>query len=251
VDTNASLPLHQRLSEEFRERIRSGVWAAGSQLPSEAELCREFGTSRGPVRQALAALRAEGTVTGGRGKPPMVRGEVHSQSFSTFMSFTEWAHAIGKEPGQRTLEVARRAPGAEAARQLELEAGDAVVEVLRLRTLGGVPAMTERTSFVLEVGRLLFDFDPDQGSIFAYLKGQGVDLSRARHTIDAVAADAQDAELLEREPGIPLLRERRVSLSEDGRKLEYSDDRYLPELTNFTVDNSVQQRTSLVRVHTA
>lgn len=251
VDTNASLPLHQRLSEEFRERIRSGVWAAGSQLPSEAELCREFGTSRGPVRQALAALRAEGTVTGGRGKPPMVRGEVHSQSFSTFMSFTEWAHSIGRVPGQRTLEVARRAPGAEAARQLELEAGDAVVEVLRLRTLDGVPAMIERTSFVLEVGRLLFDFDPDTGSIFAYLKGQGVDLSRARHTIDAVAADAQDAELLEREPGIPLLRERRVTLSEDGRKLEYSDDRYLPELTNFTVDNSVQQRTSLVRVHTA
>ncbi|OFI36799.1 GntR family transcriptional regulator [Arthrobacter sp. SW1] len=251
MDTNANLPLHQRLSEEFRGRIRSGVWAAGSQLPSEAELCREFGTSRGPVRQALAALRAEGAVTGGRGKPPMVRGEVHSQSFSTFMSFTEWAHAIGKVPGQRTLEVARRTAGAEAARQLELDAGDAVVEVLRLRTLDGVPAMIERTSFILEVGRLLFDFDPDEGSIFAYLKGHGVDLSRARHTIDAVAADAQDAELLEREPGIPLLRERRVSLSMDGRKLEYSDDRYLPELTNFTVDNSVQQRTSLVRVHTA
>ncbi|WP_120520639.1 GntR family transcriptional regulator [Arthrobacter celericrescens] len=251
MDNYASLPLHQRLSEEFRARIRSGVWAAGSQLPSEAELCREFGTSRGPVRQALAALRAEGSVTGGRGKPPMVRGEVHSQSFSTFMSFTEWAHSIGRVPGQRTLEVARRVAGSEAALQLGLEAGDAVVEVLRLRTLDGVPAMIERTSFILEVGRLLFDFDPDGGSIFAYLKDQGVDLSRARHTIDAVPADEQDARLLDREPGIPLLRERRLTLSAEGRKLEYSDDRYLPELTNFTVDNSVQQRTALVRVHTA
>ncbi|GAB3536889.1 GntR family transcriptional regulator [Arthrobacter tecti] len=246
-----NMPLHQRLSEEFRERITAGIWPAGSQLPSEAELCREFGTSRGPVRQALAALRAEGVVTGGRGRPPMVRGEVRSQSFSTFMSFTEWAVSLGREPGQRTLEIARRNVSDEAAAQLSLPPEEQVVEVLRLRLLDGAPAMIERTTFILSVGRLLFDFDTDSGSIFAFLKGNGADLNNARHTIDAVAATELDAQLLQQPAGTPLLRERRLTSTAAGVAIEYSDDRYLPALTNFTIENNVQHRANLVRVHTA
>lgn len=251
VDNIVYLPMHQRLSEEFRERIAQGVWSPGSQLPSESELCREFGTSRGPVRQALAALRAEGTVTGGRGRPPVVRGQVQSQSFSTFMSFTEWAHSLGKTPGQRTLEIARRAVSAEAAAQLSLPEDEQVVQVIRLRLLNGIPAMIERTTFVLSVGNLLFDFDTNAGSIFAYLKEQGADLFSARHTIDAVATTDEDAELLQQAVGTPLLRERRLTSSAAGVGLEYSDDRYLPALTNFTIENNVQHRANLVRVHTA
>ncbi|WP_253905915.1 GntR family transcriptional regulator [Arthrobacter sp. H5] len=251
MDNIVYLPMHQRLSEEFRERIAQGVWSPGSQLPSESELCREFGTSRGPVRQALAALRAEGTVTGGRGRPPVVRGQVQSQSFSTFMSFTEWAHSLGKTPGQRTLEIARRAVSAEAAAQLSLPEDEQVVQVIRLRLLNGIPAMIERTTFVLSVGNLLFDFDTNAGSIFAYLKEQGADLFSARHTIDAVATTDEDAELLQQAVGTPLLRERRLTSSAAGVGLEYSDDRYLPALTNFTIENNVQHRANLVRVHTA
>jgi GntR family transcriptional regulator len=180
----------------------------------------------------------------------MVRAAVPSQSFSTFNSFTEWAVGIGKVPGQKTLEVALREPGTEAAEQLGLAAGSKVVEVLRVRFLDGTPTMIERTSFVPEVGRLLFDFDTDSGSIFAFLKANGVDLHGARHTIDAVAASEEDAELLNQAPGTPLLRERRLTSSADGQPLEYSEDCYLPSLTNFTIDNTVDRRAALVRIHT-
>ncbi|WP_245702781.1 GntR family transcriptional regulator [Arthrobacter subterraneus] len=251
METILKLPIHERLSEEFRNRIAQGIWAPGSQLPSEAELCREFGTSRGPVRQALAALRAEGVLTGGRGRPPRVCGQVQSQSFSTFLSFTEWALSVGKVPGQRTQEIARRTASEEAASYLCLPHGEPVVELLRLRLLDGVPAMIERTSFVLPLGNRLFDFDTDSGSIFAFLLEQGADLFSARHTIDAVAAGEQDAALLGQPVGTPLLRERRVTSSSTGSPLEYSDDRYLPTLTNFTIENNVQHRAGLVRVHTA
>lgn len=39
-----------------------GVWEEGERVPSEQALVAESGTSRGPVRQALARLRAEGLV---------------------------------------------------------------------------------------------------------------------------------------------------------------------------------------------
>jgi GntR family transcriptional regulator len=230
--------LHQRIADELRRRILDGELGLGDPVPSEAQLGGAFGASRGTVRQALTALRTEGLIGGGRGRPPVVRSTVASQPFDTFVSFTAWARRLGRTPGQRTIEVARRGAGADAAGALDLAPGEPVVEVLRLRLLDGRPAMVERATFVEPVGRLLFDFDPDRGSIYAHLTEAGVDLAGARHTFDAVAADGSDADLLGIPAGAPLLRERRRATTIDGRPLEYSDDRYRPDLVTFTVENS-------------
>lgn len=232
-------PLHQQVSAELRRRIFGGTLPIGESLPSEAQLVEEFGASRGTVRQALATLRAEGLIGGGQGRPPVVRSAVASQPFSTFLSFTSWARQIGREPGQRTIEVARRRAAGEVAVALEVEEGSPVVELLRLRLLDGRPVMVERASFVEPVGRLLFDFDPDSGSIYAHLIASGVDLSVGRHTIDAVAASSVDASLLDAAVGTPLLRERRVAGSGDGSVLEYGDDRYRPDVVSFTIENAM------------
>lgn len=242
------MAMHEQLRDEFRHRIDSGSWPEGAPLPSEAVLCQEFGASRGPIRQALAALRSDGAISGGRGKPPVVRRAVISQSVETFLSFTEWAESMGKVPGQQTQEITRRPAGPTVAAQLGLQAGDPVVSLLRLRLLDGEAAMVERSHFVPSAGRALFDFDTDSGSTFRYLLSAGVDLHSARHTIDAVAADTVDAELLGVAVGAPLLRERRVTFSSDGDPLEYAEDRYRPELANFMINNTLHGRTPVARV---
>jgi len=248
VTQNKNQPKHQVLAAELRAHSASGRWAEGDQLPSEAELCLQSKASRGTVRHALAALRAEGLISGGQGKPPVVAHAVKSQSFSTFMSFTEWAHSVGQEPGQRTIELAKRPAGEQVAQQLQVEASTIVVQVLRLRLLDGTPAMIERSSFEPEAGRLLFDFDTDSGSIFRHLREQGIDLARGRHIIDAVAADATDSELLGVAEGTPLLREQRITSTSTGEVLEYSDDPYLPPLANFTIENTSEHRAALSRI---
>ncbi|KJS58910.1 GntR family transcriptional regulator [Streptomyces rubellomurinus] len=248
--TREALPLHQRLAAEFQRRIESGEWPEGEPVPSESQLCAEFGSSRGPVRQALAVLRGEGSLVGGRGKPPVARRTAPSQPFATFLSFTQWARGIGREPGQRTIEVARRRATPEAAARLGLPEGEPVVELVRLRLLDGVPAMLERSTFVHEVGRILFDFDPDTGSVYDELLRRDVDLHHARHTIDAVAAEPRDAELLRITAGAPLLRVRRLTTSSRGVPLEDADDRYLPSMATFTIENTVEGRTVIGRYRT-
>ncbi|MDJ0392476.1 GntR family transcriptional regulator [Rhodococcus sp. G-MC3] len=233
-----TLPLHSRVADALRMQIVDGTLAVGAALPSEATLCARFEASRGTVRAALAALRHEGMIAGGRGRPPVVCDTAVAQSFETFMSFTAWAEAIGRIAGQRTLEVARRGASSVAAAALGLEVGTPVIEVIRLRTLDGMPAMLERSSFLESVGRTLFDFDPDSGSIYAYLIGQGVELHEGKHTIDAVAATDVDAVHLDIDPGAPLLRERRRALDLSGTPLEYADDRYRPDRVAFTIDNT-------------
>ncbi|GAB4099381.1 GntR family transcriptional regulator [Sinomonas halotolerans] len=246
-EPGGQLPLHRQLEDEIRARIASGRWRPGTSLPSEASLSAEFGVSRGTVRQALMGLRDDGLLFGGRGRRPVVRSGAKSQSFSTFLSFTGWARSLGLEPGQRTLEVARREANAEACCALELPDGALVVDVLRLRLLDGEPAMLERSSFVPDVGRLLFDFDAESDSVFEFLHGRGVSLDRAHHTIDAIAASTADAQILGVAGGSPLLRERRTTFDSGGRAVEYSDDRYLPALTNFSIENRVGRSAALVR----
>lgn len=233
-----SVPMHVAVAQELRQQIADGRLAVGHQVPSETVLCARFEASRGTVRAALATLRHEGLISGGRGRSPVVREAVAPQSFETFMSFTSWAEKIGRTPGQHTIEIARRRASPVTAQTLGIAESDSVVEVLRLRTLDGTPAMLERSSFVEPVGRLLFDFDPDHGSIYAYLMAHGVDLREGRHTIDAVAADDVDAMHLDIEPGAPLLRERRRAVDSTGTCLECADDRYRPDRVAFTIDNA-------------
>lgn len=230
-------PLHVRIAESLRQQITSGTLSVGEPLPSEARLGERFDASRGTVRAALAALDREGLIDRGQGRSPIVREGVAAQPFETFLSFTAWAHGAGHVPGQRTLEIARRGASPAAAEALDLEAGEPVIEVLRLRTLDGLPAMLERASFVEHVGKLLFDFDPDAGSIYAHLTAQNVRLHSARHVIDAVGASDEDAQLLELAPGAPLLRERRRVLSPTGEPLEFGEDRYRPDRVTFSIDN--------------
>ena len=54
--------LWQRVHEHLREEILAGRLPAGSEL-QEVGLSRELGVSRGPIREALGRLAAEGLVT--------------------------------------------------------------------------------------------------------------------------------------------------------------------------------------------
>ena len=240
-------PLHTAIAEGLRDQIRQGELAIGAALPSESQLCERWNSSRGPVRQALATLRAEGVITGGRGKPPVVQSSSLAQPFDTLLSYSAWALAAGRTPGQRTLELALRPADAAAAAGLQIEEGVPVVQVLRLRYLDGAPAMLERSTFVEHVGRQLFDFDSDSGSLWAYLQSRGLAFAGATHIIDAVAADATDALHLGIAEGAPLLRQRRSARSADGEIVDFNDDRYLPGVVSFTLDNTIDVRTALMR----
>lgn len=247
IVTSVETPLHEQIADDLRRRIASGELAVGAPLPSESQMCAQWNASRGPVRQALAALRAEGMIGGGRGKPPVVRRRALSQPFETFLSFSSWVQGMGHTPGQRTQEIALRPAPADVADALDLEEGAPVVQLLRLRLIDGTPTMLERTTFVEPVGRMLFDFDCDSGSLYAHLGARGVDMSVARHLIDAVAADETDSRLLGVPAGFPLLRESRTAGGVDGRPVEYSDDRYRPDMVSFTIENVQQAQPALLR----
>ena len=67
--------LHEQVVRAITERIVSGEFASGESLPSEAEMCADYGVSRSSVREALRVLAEKGLVEvrqglGTRVRPP-------------------------------------------------------------------------------------------------------------------------------------------------------------------------------------
>ncbi|WP_423446888.1 GntR family transcriptional regulator [Kocuria sp. KSNUG] len=231
-----ALQQHREIAAYLRTAIHRGEFPPGDPLPSEAQLCEQFHSSRGPVRQAMATLRSEGLISSGRGRRTIVLDTVPTQSFDGVISYSEWCRQSGFEPGQVTQSVTKHQAGPVLAAGLEIDPADQVVTVFRLRLLNGAPAMVERLNYPLDVGRHVLLFDTDSGSIYQHLLESGVDVNNATRTIDAVGADPEDARLLEVPEGTPLLRVRRRAFTSEGSPIEFSDDRYLQGTASFTLN---------------
>lgn len=72
ADWTRGEPAYLQVAEALRQKIRSGQFRAGDQLPSYSELMREFDVSITVARSAVAALRSEGLVTTHQGKGAFV-----------------------------------------------------------------------------------------------------------------------------------------------------------------------------------
>src|SRR6202050_2316392 len=109
--------LYRKVADDIKAAIAGGGYAAGNRLPSESELAERYSVSRGTVRQAFAALRADGIIASRRGARRVVIGGPRVQSFGELLSFSRWAKAIGEVPGGQVLRLERRAPEPPGRRQ--------------------------------------------------------------------------------------------------------------------------------------
>jgi DNA-binding FadR family transcriptional regulator len=71
----------QELTQRLAEEIRTGRLAPGSRLPTEQELSEAVGVSRTVVREAVAALRADGLVKTRQGLGAFVAADVQRWPF--------------------------------------------------------------------------------------------------------------------------------------------------------------------------
>ncbi|MCW6512596.1 FadR/GntR family transcriptional regulator [Lichenifustis flavocetrariae] len=75
-------PLSTIVAEGLAERIRSGAIALGAQLPTEADLCREYDVSRTVIREAVARLRSGGLIVPQQGRGMFVSEAPVPRNFS-------------------------------------------------------------------------------------------------------------------------------------------------------------------------
>ncbi|WP_052852684.1 GntR family transcriptional regulator [Streptomyces avicenniae] len=231
---------HEEIAEELRRAIDDGEYAVGALLPAETGLAGRYGVSRGTVRQAVAALTAEGLIGSRQGARRVVLASRRSQSFEELRSFAQWARAMGRRASGLVVARERRRATAEDVARLQLRDDGEVLHVLRVRGLDGERVLVERTVYADWIAPAVERVEDDCESVTARLYQEtGLVFAYGKHLIDAVSAGARDAELLGVRRTSPLLRVRRVTTTAAGRPVEWSDDRYRPDAVNFSVHNSI------------
>ena len=230
---------YRRVADQIRAAIGPGrPFPPGANLPSESELMKLHGVSRGTIRQTYAQLQHEGIISSRRGSRRVVVDGPRLQRFERLLSFSLWGRSIGEQPSARLIRLVKRPATGEEQRELGLPAEATVFHLLRLRLLSGRPTMVERASYPEDLGRIIADMNTDSVSITETLTEHGYLFARASHCIDALAASTEDATLLGVRRGSPLLRARRLTTDPAGRALEWSDDRYRADSVAFSIANS-------------
>ncbi|MTD15048.1 FCD domain-containing protein [Nakamurella sp. YIM 132087] len=113
-------PLVAQVAEQFREQIRTGVWALGERIPGEHALATELGVSRGTVREALRALTLAGLLDPRVGDGTYVSGT--SDLAATLRRETDGAGDLAHAIDLRAVldgAAARRAAAQATAPQLD------------------------------------------------------------------------------------------------------------------------------------
>jgi GntR family transcriptional regulator len=222
---------YRRVQQALAEEIARGRSGPGSLLPPERALAEHFGVSRVTLRRALAELERAGVVTRA-GSRWAVAGSPIGEPPNALMSFSEMAATRGLAATATVLGVGVRPATLDEADTLGLAPGAALFELERLRAMDGVPILIDRSSLPAALVPGLEEVDFTTSSLYDVVEARfGIRPTRARFTVEAVAADERRAALLDLEPGRPLLRCRQLTEDQAGRPVEscemhYRGDRY-------------------------
>ena len=211
----------------------------GAQLPPEPELAAELGVSRATLREALRSLEDEGLVRRARGSGTFVadRPRVANNLDANF-GVTDAIRASGMEPGTLQGTARTEAASVDEAERLDLEPGEDVVVVDRVRTANGRPVVFSRD---ILAARLTGD-DPDllrrlEGtSVYEVLERDlGVVIHHGLATFRPTRADGHLGSRLEVSKGTLLLYIRQVDFDGQGRPVVSSHEHHLADAFEFSV----------------
>ena len=229
------VPRYYAIEQTLRARI--AALDPHAPLPSDSQLCDEFGVSRMTARGAVQRLVQEGLVYRVPGRGTFVAPARANRTASHILSFSDEMRRRGRTPRSRVVEAGRRAATAEEARRLQTAE---VFVVRRVREADGEPVALETAVFPAGAAAVLAERDLEDVSVFAALAESGNVPTAGRAAIAAEAATAEDARLLGVRKGEPLLVERRLINDQDGAPLELTESRYVGSRYGLDVDFEVE-----------
>lgn len=226
--------LYRQVSQDLLDRIADDGFTRGAMLPSEAELCEQYGVSRITIRAAIGQLVERGLLVRRPGVGTFVTGRRNSAREFNLVGFLEEARLFTSEPVSNEV----------------LPADTALSEVLDLDP--GTPVRHIRTAVhregePLTVADGYSPDDPDSrlseedyrrpvSSAFAIGIRTRRRVHRAEQSLDPIAASGEVATLLKVEDGTPIIRARRIYFTVKDRPIYYLEVHYHPSRYSFNVD---------------
>ena len=215
---------------EIEKLIQSGEFQSGECLPPSHELAIRFGATEAEIDDAIAELIYEGELE--RVQPAPLPEVIipKVQLWGTLggsHSITKEAKKRGEEPGVEIINWQLVDAWPSIAKRMQLDPGDKVQIMERLRSANGRPLAIEVSYFPAKfypgITPDLFTEEGSGQSSFAVMEKQfGLKSDRAADEVTVVRLEKREAEYLQVEPGLPVLERFRVTYSDQGVPIKSS-----------------------------
>jgi GntR family transcriptional regulator len=235
IDRSSPVPLYHQLETLIRKGIDAGRYPPGSMLPSEGDLCERYGVSRSVVRQTLTNLAHEGVIRTQRGRGSFVAEEKLQERFvQRAAGLFEDLKRMGYEIRTAVLDRQRVELPLPVQEFLGTSRG---IRIDRLRSVEGRVLVYIRSYLPEEPFSALMEEELEDRSLYGLLQRRfNLHPVRGNRSVEAVAANAENAKYLEIEVGEPLLFLRGTSRDQDGRPLEWFEAWHRGDRTSFEIE---------------
>lgn len=229
-----SQPRYAQVARELKNAIASGVYPVGAHLPTEHQLCEQFGISRFTAREAVRILAAGGLVT----RRPRIGTVVtatsdaarYTHNASSVQDLLQYAQATEL----RLVYIGKVVFGKAQAQEFGVEAGQEWVYGMGVRMAGTAAEQALGTTSPICVTRLYLNpvltgietrLRGRRGAVHAMIEADyGIPIVRVEQELQGVLLDADDAANLDAEPGAAGLRIVRRYYSDTDELLEIADN---------------------------
>jgi GntR family transcriptional regulator len=221
---------YQAIAEALRVRLEAGEFPAGSLLPSESDLSRDYAASRVTIRRALDVLRDEGLVDSRQGFGWFAATDPLRQTLGRLATVEGQLADDGVGSERRIVEFGYVDAPDDVA---EVLGANSVLRVRRVNLADGRPFARVTVWCPATLAADLSRADVERSSFYDLLP---VELGGAVQTIGAAAASPDDADLLDIPVGSPVLVCERITRDHADRPVLMSEFVFPGHLTEFVVD---------------
>lgn len=221
VENLPHIPKYHQLREILREKILT--WEPDQPIPSEAQLCDMFSVSRTTVRKALDHLTYEGLLYSVQGKgtfvsPPKLPG-CYVQRIS---GFYDDVIARGLPHKTVVLEQGIEPAGQRIAGFLDLQPGEEIFRLVRLRSLGDETCLISKSHVPLKYCPGIDQEDFTNQGLYRIMREKyGIFIHHGKRLIEVQLCTEEEAELLQISSGSPLLVVIGTLYDQNERPVEY------------------------------
>jgi GntR family transcriptional regulator len=248
IDRLSAEPFYLQLSRMVERAIDAGELVAGDRLPNESELCRRYDLARSTVRETLRNLHERGRIKLiPRRGAFVVNANQKGWGLQVTAGFFEGEADHNKRRVEtQVLEAGSIALPELAATSLGLEPGAMGFRLRRLRKLDGVLALYSENFMPAAFEPLVMNSEVMEvrGSLNRVLRAAGYKIFGARRSVEAIAAPAQVAKLLEIPARSPLLLITSVSWGKDRRPFDFYRSFVRTDVVNITVEAQAAEEDS-------
>lgn len=230
-------PLYKNVYDYVLEKIESNEWPVGHMLPTELELCEQFGISRPSVRTALLALVNDGYLVRVKGRGTFVTAPQRVEESTVFIeSFAEEMHKRGYETETEVLEFRMMRADENIRERLALPANSTVLKLSRLRYQkdnfeNGPIVLT--TSYYTSKLNYLQNYDFSKTSVHKVMAEHNMTKKYTEKHINVAQLDTRSSRLMCVENGSLALSVTSFTQDSDGDLVEYCESFYPADRNEF------------------